>query len=109
MRNRIVDGQVIPVDGDEVYEVLVNNEVPQQVTNFQARAVLLNIPTTEGRTLFHEVDDWVKAQGGIALQAWEYANILSRNSPLIAAASAQFNLSPEQVDQLFIQASMVES
>ena len=40
--------------------------VPNEVSNLQARAVLMQMPgSAEGRTLFDDVDDTLRAQGGV--------------------------------------------
>lgn len=84
--------------------------VPQEVTNFQARALLMNMPgSAEGRTLFHDVDDALRAMGGVVFQAWEYTTIFPRDSALIAAIGAQFNLTEAQIDEMFIAAAAISA
>lgn len=83
-------------------------EVPQQVSLFQARAMLMNVPSsTPGRTLFDEVDDAMKAQGGVALQAWEYATVVLRNGPLVSSLAAMLGISEAAMDEMFIQAAQI--
>lgn len=79
--------------------------VPQQVTNYQARAALL------AAGLFEQVDAAVKAQGptSAAFQAWEYANSVYRNSPLIAGLGAALGLTAAQIDDLFRAAAAIDS
>jgi hypothetical protein len=82
--------------------------VPREVTNFQARALLMNMPgSAEGRSLFDDVDDALRAMGGIPWQAWEYTTIFPRHSALIAAIAEQLSLTEEQIDQMFIAASAI--
>ena len=82
--------------------------VPQEVTNFQARALLMNMPgSAEGRTLFQDVDDALRVLGGVPLQAWEYGTVFPRQSELISTMAAQFNLTDEQLDQMFIAAAQI--
>lgn len=82
--------------------------VPTEVTNFQARALLMNMPgSAEGRTLFQDVDDMLRVAGGVEWQAWEYTTIFPRNSALINAMSQQLNLTEEQLDQMFIAAAQI--
>jgi hypothetical protein len=82
--------------------------VPQEVTNFQARALLMNMPgSAPGRSLFQDVNDTLQAMGGVEWQAWEYTTIFPRNSQLIAAIGAQFNLTDAQLDQMFIAAAAI--
>ena len=73
--------------------------VPKTVMMWQARAVL------DEMGLFTLVDNALKAQGGPALHAWEYSPTISRSSPLIHQMSLMLNLSEDQVDALFKQAS----
>ena len=82
-------------------------QIPQ-ITNFQARALLLQMPgSVEGRTLFQDVDDALRQLGGVAWQAWEYTTVFPRDSELIATLAAQFNLTDEQLDQMFIAAAQI--
>lgn len=82
--------------------------VPQEVTNFQARALLMNMPgSAEGRSLFDDVDDALRALGGVAFQAWEYGTVFPRQSQLIATMAAEFNLTEAQLDQMFIAAAQI--
>lgn len=76
--------------------------VPIEITNFQARAVLHGVPgSAEGRSLFDDVDDALRAQGGMAWQAWEYANTITRNGSLVNAMATQFGISDAQMDAMF--------
>lgn len=75
--------------------------VPQQVTNYQARAALI------ASGLFEAVDTAVKAQGPAsqAWQAWEYANVFLRTSPFIVEMGAALGQTPAQIDALFVEAA----
>ena len=82
--------------------------VPSQITNFQARALLMQMPgSAEGRTLFQDVDETLQQLGGVAYQAWEYTTIFPRDSELIATMAAQFNLTNAQLDEMFIAAAQI--
>jgi hypothetical protein len=82
--------------------------VPREVTNFQARALLMNMPgSAAGRSLFQDVDDTLRALGGVEWQAWEYTTILPRSSQLIATLGAQLGLTDAQLDQMFIAAASI--
>jgi hypothetical protein len=82
--------------------------VPREVTNFQARALLMNMPgSAPGRSLFQDVDDTLRALGGVEWQAWEYTTIFPRNSQLIATLGAQLGLTDAQLDQMFIAAAAI--
>ncbi|MCA3415341.1 MAG: hypothetical protein INF84_12150 [Roseomonas sp.] len=82
--------------------------VPREVTNFQARALLMNMPgSADGRSLFQDVDDKLRALGGVEWQAWEYTTIFPRNSQLIATLAAQLGLTDAQLDQMFIAAAAI--
>ena len=93
---------VDPVKAEEIDR----RAVPQEVTNFQARSLLLNMPgSAAGRSLFQDVDDTLRAMGGVEWQAWEYTTIFPRNSQLIATLGTQLGLTDAQLDQIFIAAS----
>lgn len=82
--------------------------IPKEVTNFQARALLMNMPSSaEGRTLFEDVNDALQAMGGVEWQAWEYTTIFPRDSALIAAIGAQINLTEAQIDEMFVAAAAI--
>jgi hypothetical protein len=82
--------------------------VPREITNFQARALLMQTPgSAENRTLFQDVDDVLRQLGGVAFQAWEYTTIFPRNSVLIASIAEQFNLTNAQLDEMFITAAQI--
>ena len=77
----------------------IPDTVPASVTNFQARAALIDAG------MFAAADAAAKAAGGVAAQAWEYANIFERQSPTIAALASGLKLTSAQVDALFISAA----
>lgn len=79
-----------------------NIAVPESVSMFQARAALI------GAGLFEQVDAYCHAQGGLILQAWEYANVAPRNGSLINALGHQLGLSDAQIDALFRAAAQIE-
>lgn len=84
--------------------------VPAAVTNFQARAVLMGLPGPGGAgSLFDAVDAALRAEGGPAWQAWEYANEFTRGGELLARMAEVFGLSAERLDELFLAASEVEA
>jgi hypothetical protein len=96
---------IITVDPVKAAEI-DRRAVPREVTNFQARALLLNMPgSAAGRSLFQDVDDTLRALGGVEWQAWEYTTIFPRNSQLIATLGTQLGLTDAQLDQMFIAAS----
>ena len=80
--------------------------VPREVTNFQARALLLTMPgSAAGRSLFQDVDDTLRALGGAEWQAWEYTTIFPRDSQFISTLGTQLGLTDAQLDQMFIAAA----
>lgn len=88
--------------------------VPASVTNFQARAALLQVPAGEGSTLFQVIDDALRAakdtpDGRIPWQAWEQANDFFRAGALVNTLGAQFGLDSAQIDDLFRAAVLIEA
>lgn len=79
--------------------------VPVQVTNFQARAVLL------AAGLFDRVDAAIKAQPqtSAAYQAWQYANDITRNGTLVTGMAEMLGFTAAQLDDLFRQAATIEA
>lgn len=80
---------------------------PVAVTLFQIRAALHALPgkADPNTTLFDEVDAAVKALGGVALQAWEYAHEVTRNGATVAQVAGAFGISDAELDELFISAA----
>lgn len=78
--------------------------VPEMVTNYQARAALLQAG------LFVTVDAMVKAMEPTqpAFQAWEFANNFYRNSEFINTLGAGLGLSSAEIDSLFILAASID-
>lgn len=123
---RTADGALIPADpGNRDYQdylawVALGNTptpysppatpVPASITNYQCRAVLTaTASATAGKTLFDLVDAALKADGGLALQAWEHANEVTRSGALVASVTASLGLTSTQVDNLFITASGISA
>lgn len=81
---------------------------PEEVSNFQVRALLMGMPgAAVGRSLFQDVDDALRQEGGVAWQAWEYTYTIPRNSALVAALAAQFNLNAAALDEMFRAAAQI--
>jgi hypothetical protein len=78
-------------------------EIPFSVTPFQAKAALL------GAGLLPAVEAAIAAASPIAQLAWLDATAFTRDSPTIAALSAQLGLTPAQVDALFTVAATIEA
>ncbi len=78
-------------------------DVPDTVTNFQARAALI------AAGLFTKVDGAVRASGDpTAVAAWDYANNFYRDSAFISGAlAAAAGITPAQIDALFIAAAQI--
>ena len=77
--------------------------VPTSVTPYQAKAVLLNAG------LFQQVDQYIQSLGPNTLEylAWNSAQNFYRESPFIVSIGTQLGLTPNQIDQLFIEASKI--
>ena len=104
--------QLVPDDGRALWVPPAAQPVPPSITNFQARAVLMQMPSPTGqagRTLFQDVDDALRAEGGVAWQAWEYANDVTRDGPLVNSLGARLGMTPAQLDQLFITGSGISA
>ena len=91
------DGRVIPVE----YEVPPAPPA-DEVTMFQMRVALHRAGLLAG------VQAAVQAVGGEALIAWEYANVVRRESPLVQAVAGQIGLTAAEMDALWAQAAAVQ-
>lgn len=72
--------------------------VPQSITMRQARLQLLEVE------LLDEVEAFVSQDRKWQIE-WEYANEVFRVSPVIGALKSLLNLTDEQIDTMFIEAS----
>lgn len=77
--------------------------IPYSVTPFQAKAALLQAG------LLSSVQAVIAQASPIAQLAWSDATEFTRDSPTIAALSAQLGLSSAQVDALFVAAAAIEA
>ena len=77
--------------------------VPYTVTPFQAKAAIY------AAGLLPAVEAAIAAAPKVAQLAWSDATEFTRDSPTIAALSAQLGLTSDQVDDLFIAAAAIEA
>ena len=80
-------------------EMRARNPVPQQVTMRQARLALLSVG------LLDDVEMVIAAAGRAAQLEWEYAAVVDRTNPAIAAVQQQEALTDAQIDDLFREAA----
>ena len=80
-------------------EMWARNPVPQQVTMRQARLALLNAG------LLDDVEVVIAAAGREAQLEWEYAAVVDRSNPAVAAVQQQEALTDAQIDDLFREAA----
>jgi hypothetical protein len=89
--------------------------VPASVTNFQARAALMQMPGPGGTSLFEAINAALLAgrdaspEGKFRWQAWEQANDFTRNGPTVNALAESFGVSQAELDTLFRAAAAVEA
>lgn len=102
-------GPVATVSADGVSRIWTvvpsDPPVPHRVTNFQARAALLEaglFSTVNDALLTLPVDSPER-------QAWEYANELTRSGTLVNGMAAQLGLTSGQLDALFRRAAQIEA
>ena len=76
-------------------EMRARNPVPQQVTMRQARLALLSAG------LLDDVEAVISAAGRAAQLEWEYAAVVDRSNPAVAAVQQQQGMTDAQIDDLF--------
>lgn len=94
------------VDGEVVPSPPPAPEVPQAVTNGQAREALLNAG------LYDQVEPVIAAIADADIRqraeiAWEYRPTVERDSPLVAMIAQALNMDDAALDQLFIEAAQL--
>ena len=94
-------GVYLQVDWEQMREdeMRARNPVPQQVTMRQARLALL------GAGLLDDVEMVIAAAGRAAQLEWEYAAVVDRSNPAVAAVQQQHGLTDAQIDDLFREAA----
>jgi hypothetical protein len=75
--------------------------VPQSVTPLQARKALI------AAGILGTVETWIQDQSEDVRVAWEYASIVERDDPVIAAAATALDMTDAEVDALFIAAAQI--
>lgn len=80
-------------------------QVPQQVTMRQARLALLQAGLYA--TVNSAITNMAGEVGDAARIEWEYSQIVMRRYPLITSLATILNLTDEQLDTLFIQATQL--
>lgn len=73
------------------------------------REIILRLPAPGGGSMFAVVDAAVKAEGGIAQQAWEYANEVNRAGPLVQQMAAGLGFDEAALDALFTAAAGISA
>lgn len=78
-------------------------QVPQSVTMRQGRLALLNIgKLADVDAAINAMPEPQKSQSRIE---WEYSNTLDRDNPLVISLGPALGLSPQDIDNLFIEAA----
>ena len=80
-------------------EMRARNPVPSQVTMRQARLALLSAG------LLDDVEAVISAAGRAAQLEWEYAAVVDRSNPAVAAVQQQQGMTDAQIDDLFREAA----
>lgn len=74
------------------------SQIPSSITPLQAKLQLLEME------LLDEVDTLVANDRKVKLY-WEYALVIERNNEVLLSMAEMLNLSPEELDDMFIKAS----
>lgn len=80
-------------------EMRARNPVPQQVTMRQVRLALLSAE------LLDDVEMVIATAGRAAQLEWEYAAVVERSNPVVAAVQQQQGMTDAQIDDLFREAA----
>lgn len=80
-------------------EMRARNPAPQQVAMRQARLALLSAG------LLDDVEVVIAAAGRAAQLEWEYAAVVDRSNPAVAAVQQQQGMTDAQIDDLFREAA----
>jgi hypothetical protein len=99
--------------------------VPASVSNFQARAIMRQVPMPDGRSLFTTLDtalrkavedtrglgefEPARVAADIDWEAWEQANTYDRRGTLVLSLSTRFDFSSDATDDLFRRADLIRA
>lgn len=93
--------EVAPINNKQTWELIpIQVIVPGHVTMRQARLYLLS------KGLLNMVDSIVSQNEAWKIE-WEYATDVVKNSPLVSALASELNLSAEDIDVMFSEASLL--
>lgn len=90
-------GWIVTDTSPMIVPVTPPKQVPESITKYQAKMALLEIG------LFEQVETYVRDSNDAALKiSWYDAEKFHRNNSFIASVGQAFNLSQDQIDDLFI-------
>ena len=96
-----LDGHLfIDFDNGFITQEILKTIIPTSITMRQARLHLLDLG------LLDDIEALVAFDRRWYIE-WEYANEVLRTSPLIGAIKENLNLTDEQIDTMFIEASVL--
>jgi hypothetical protein len=78
-------------------------QVPSQVTRFQAEQALANAG------LLSSVQTYIAGQPAETQLAWATVDVFMRDSPMIMAAGIALGMTSAQLDALFVSASLIDA
>ncbi|KQP36708.1 hypothetical protein ASF25_01765 [Methylobacterium sp. Leaf100] len=127
-----VSREPVDADGSPVWSVTYQPipapepaPVPSSVTNFQARAIMRQVPMPDGRSLFTTVDTTLRkavedtrelgefeparVAADIDWQAWEQANTYDRQGTLVSSLATRFDFDSDATDDLFRRADLIRA
>lgn len=94
-------------------EQIILNVVPTVLSRFQAITILKLTKASKDKSLYQATDDYINsladdtAENITAKTAWETAQEFRRDSALIKMAQGMFNLTDDQVDEMFRQGAKI--
>jgi hypothetical protein len=93
--------EFLPDTDPTVVAFLTPNPVPQSVTQRQARIALSRAG------LLGQLQSAINTADAETQITWEYASVIHRDDPVLAAMAAKLNLTSAQIDQLFATAATI--
>lgn len=95
--------EIVPLTEEEIFELQTRPQpdpvVPFSITPRQARLLLLQ------QNLLADVETLIAQQDEATKITWQYALEFRRDDPLLNQLAQNLNLTQEQLDQFFIEAS----
>lgn len=90
----------VEISAEEAATLRIVQKVPEEISKYQAMQMMKNLGIWEDFKTLTQTNEEIN-------DVWLTASAISRDCPMIAYTQAAFNITDEQMDNLFIEASAI--